>query len=126
AQTAKAHGAKVGALARRQWKAMVVHHEKYAVPLDDRPFGGKVQGHDLDILQMDVLPNIQLGPIGNGEYTNTLALVRGGVVETPELGALILRVPAMLRRAKGEDSFLGAAFLLVAPRAAECGGEFII
>src|SRR5271156_2698395 len=100
AQSAKAHGANFGALAGRQWKAIVIHHEKYAVPLDDRAVGGKVQGNDRDILQVNVLPNIQLGPIGNGEYTDALAFVRGGVVETPKLGALILRVPAMLRRAK--------------------------
>src|SRR5271163_2942797 len=75
---------------------------------------------------MNVLPDIQLGPIGNGEYPNALALVSGCVVEAPELRALILRVPAMLCGAEGEDSFLGAAFLFVAPRPAECRGEFIL
>ena len=41
------------------------------------------------------------------------------VVEVPQLGTLILGVPAMLRGAEGEDALLGARLLFVAPRAAE-------
>src|SRR3546814_6675022 len=46
-------------------------------------------------------------------------LVLPGVVELPQLRPLVLRVPAMVGRAKGEDALLGAALLLVAPSAAE-------
>ena len=42
-----------------------------------------------------------------------------GVVEAPEFRALVLRVPAMVCGAEGEDALLGAALLLVAAGAAE-------
>src|SRR3546814_19408200 len=66
-----------------------------------------------------MLPDVQRGPVGDREDANALALVLPGVVELPQLRPLVLRVPAMVGRAKGEDALLGAALLLVAPSAAE-------
>ena len=42
-----------------------------------------------------------------------------GIEQPPQLGPLIARVPAVAGRAVREDALLGAAFFLVAPRAAE-------
>src|SRR4029077_356680 len=53
-------------------------------------------------------------------------LVDAGVVDAPELGPLVLGVPGMARGAEGEDTILGAAFLLIAPRSAEGGIEAIL
>ena len=69
--------------------------------------------------QVDVLPDIQLGPVGKRENADALALVDAAVVEVPQLRPLILRVPLAERVAEGVDALLGARLLLVAPRAAE-------
>ena len=55
-----------------------------------------------------------------------LALVEAAVVEVPELGALVLRVPLAELVAVGVDALLGASLLLVAASAAEGGGEAVL
>src|SRR5580658_3129175 len=74
---------------------------------------------------MNVLPDIELGPVGQWKYANALALCLAGVVQVPELRTLVLRVPALRCRAKREDPFLGAGFFLVPARAAEGGIELV-
>ena len=75
---------------------------------------------------MDVLPDVELGPVGERKDADALALVLARVVEAPELRALLLRVPAVLRRAEREDALLGARLLLVAARAAERRVEAVL
>src|SRR4029450_1352106 len=74
---------------------------------------------------MDVLPGVELGPVGQRKNAQTLALAMTGVVQPPQLRPLLFRIPTMLRRAKREDAFLGPALLLVAPGAAESRVEMI-
>jgi len=88
--------------------ALVIDHHQRAVELDHLPLGGEVQGHDRDLLKVDVLPDIQFGPVRQREDTDRLALLDLAVVEIPQLGTLILRVPAMLAVAEGVDALLGA------------------
>ena len=76
--------------------------------------------------QVDVVPDVELGPVGEREDADALALVRARVVELPQLGPLALRIPAMLGRAEREDPLLGPRLLLVAPRAAEGGVEAVL
>ena len=61
------------------------------------PLGREVERHDRDVLQVDVLPDVELGPVRQREHADALALVLARVVERPELGALVLRIPAVLR-----------------------------
>src|ERR1700704_4626102 len=84
-----------------------------------RPLGGEVQRHDRDLLLPDVLPDIELGPVRQRKHANTLPGALAGVVERPELGALLLGVPAVLGGAERKNALLGATRLLGAPRAAE-------
>ncbi len=63
--------------------------------------------------------DVELGPVRQGEDAHGFALADARVVEAPQLGPLIARVPAVRGRAVREDALLGAALLLVAPRAAE-------
>jgi hypothetical protein len=90
-----------------------------AVALDHRPLGGEVQRHDRDVLQVDVLPDVQLGPVGDREHPQALARMLAGVVQLPQLGPLVLGIPALLGRAEAEHPLLGPALLLVAAGAAE-------
>src|SRR4029077_9726332 len=85
----------------------------------------EVQRHDGDALAPDVLPNVELGPVRKREHPDALARTMARVVERPELGALLARVPAVLRRAEREDALLGTAPLLVTPRATEGGVEAV-
>jgi hypothetical protein len=55
-----------------------------------------------------------------------LALLEAGVVEAPELGALVLGVPLTEVVAVGEDALLGAGALLVAAGAADGGVELVL
>src|ERR1700676_4173309 len=84
-----------------------------------RPRGRKVQRHDRNLLQPDVLPDIELGPVRQRKHAQALSGALAGVVERPELGALLLGVPAVLGGAERKNALLGTTLLLVAPRAAE-------
>src|SRR5579859_2373947 len=116
AEADRAHSRRLPGL---QGKALIVHHENEAVALDRRPRRREVQRHDGNLLAMDVLPDIELRPVRDGKHADTLALGLLGVVQMPELGALILGVPAVTRRTEREHPLLRPALLLVAARAAE-------
>src|SRR4029453_11061996 len=96
-------------------QAMVVHQDEGAVALDHRPLGGEIERHDRDALEMDVLPDVELGPVRQGKHADRLPRVLPRVVEAPELGPLVARIPAMVRRAEGEHPLPGPALFLVAP-----------
>src|ERR1035437_8869260 len=80
---------------------------------------GEVQGHDGDLLERDVLPHVELGPVGKGEGAYTLALVDAAVIQVPQFRALVFGVPLAVGVAEGVDPFLGARFFLFAPGAAD-------
>ena len=48
---------------------------------------GEIQRHDRDVLQVDVLPDVELGPVRQREHADALALVLARVVEAPQLRA---------------------------------------
>ena len=70
---------------------------------------------------MDVLPDIEFGPVREWEDPDALVLLDFGVVEVPEFGPLVLGVPAVELVAKRKDPLLGPAFLFVPAGAAEGG-----
>ena len=55
----------------------------HAVAVDHWQDIGEVERHDVDFFQMDVLPNIQLGPVGQRENPNRLAAIEPGIVDMP-------------------------------------------
>ena len=61
---------------------------------------------------------------GNARTLSPLRMKR--VVVVPQLRALVLRIPAMLRVAEGEDALLRARLLLVAARATDRGIERVL
>src|SRR5690606_5399785 len=72
-----------------------------------------------DLLELDVLPHVELGPVADREHPQRLARAPPRVVDRPELGTLPLRVPLVLRRPNREDPLLGTRLLLVAAGPAE-------
>ena len=127
AERPEAHALHLAAPRRaRAAHALVVDHDPRPVAVDDRPLVGEVERHDRDLLAVDVEPDVELGPVREREDADRLAAPVARVVEPPELGPLVLRVPAVLRRAEGEDPLLRARLLLVAPRPAEGGVEAVL
>src|SRR5207245_1720631 len=94
--------------------------------LHHRALLGEVQRDDRDLVQIDVLPDVQLGPVRDREHAQAFALALARVVQTPEFGALQLRVPAMLFRTDREDALFRARFFFVAPGAAERRIEAVV
>src|SRR5690606_3466902 len=73
-----------------------------------------------------ILPDVELGPVGEREDPNTLSLGLLRVVKVPQFRPLVLRIPAVARSAEGKYPFLGPALFLVAPGSAESRIETIM
>src|SRR5690606_16897053 len=74
----------------------------------------------LDVLQVDVEPDVELGPVRQGERADALTLREAPVVEVPELRALVLGIPLAVAIAERVDALLRAGALLVPACATEC------
>ena len=94
---------------------------QHAVALEHLPAVGVVDGGHVDALVADVVPHVELGPVGQREDPDVLTLVVARVVEVPQLGALALRVPLAELVSEAEDPLLGPSLLLVPPGPAEDG-----
>ena len=96
---------------------------EHPVVLEHLALVGEVDRRQLELLLLDVVPDVELGPVGEREHADVLAAPDPPVVEVPELGALRARVPLAEVVAEGEDALLRAGALLVAAGAAERGVE---
>src|SRR6185369_17896276 len=74
---------------------------------------------DRDVLDLDVLPDVELGPVREREDADALARADPAVQQMPQLRPLVLRIPLSLGVAQREDAFLRARPLLVAAGSAE-------
>ena len=90
------------------------------------PLFGEVEIDDGNLFFVDVLPDVHLRPVGERKDANAFAGMNAGVVEVPQLGALVLRVPLAGAVAEGVDALLGAGFLFIAARAAKCRVEVVV
>src|SRR3954469_21305301 len=86
----------------------------------------EVDRRDLEALLLDVLPDVELGPVREREDADVLALADAPVVDAPQLGPLAARVPRAEVVAEAEDALLRAGALLVAARPAERGVEAVL
>ena len=100
--------------------------QPHAVAAEDVALVGEVDGGHLDALALDVLPDVHLGPVGDGEDAHVLAAADAAVVERPQLRPLRARLPLAELVAQREDALLGAGLLLVAAGAAEDGVEPVL
>src|SRR5918994_1220177 len=136
---ARAHGARAGHVADRAVAdplgegLLPVHaldevadRVEHPVALEHIPLVGDVEARDLELLGEDVLPDVELGPVGEREHAHVLAAADAPVVEVPQLRALLARVPLAEVVAEGEHALLGAGALLVAAGAAERGVEAVL
>src|SRR5690242_18943001 len=103
----------LAALAGEQF-AFGMNQDDGAVADDDGALAGEVERNDGDFFGVDVKPDVELGPIGELDNADALALLDAGIENVPELGALIFGVPLAERIAERVDAFLGARFFFVA------------
>src|ERR1700722_14343085 len=127
-----AHGARAGGVADRTEAHRLLadflpgvrahplaEGQEYAVALDDFPLVGVVDGWQLDAFTPDVLPDIELGPVGKGKGAQVLAGADAALVELPQLGSLCFGIPLPERIPEGQDPFLGSCLVLVPAGATE-------
>src|SRR5665811_257853 len=86
---------------------------------------GVVEGGQVNVLASDVAPHIELGPVGQRKHPDVLAGAMPAVVEVPQLGPLVARVPGTELVTQAEDALLGPGLLLVATTSAEDGVESV-
>src|SRR3569623_425046 len=67
AQRPEPHALHLRLLPRLEPHPLVVDHDHHAVAVHDRPLLGEVERHDRDLLEVDVLPDVKLGPVGERE-----------------------------------------------------------
>src|SRR5581483_3783392 len=85
----------------------------------------EVKRHDRNFFEVDVMPDVQFGPIGERKDANALAGTDASVVQIPQLRTLIFGVPLTSVVAEGENALFRARALFIAARSAECGIEAV-
>ena len=100
---------------------IVVDHDFGPFVLDDGTFLGEIEGGDGNLLKVDVLPNIQLSPVGDGEDPHAFTFVNPGIVDVPEFGTLIFGIPTVMFVTEREDPLFGPALLFVPSGPADDG-----
>ncbi len=73
AERAEAHAARLGLLAGLERHAVVVDHQQRPVAAHHGPLGGEVERHDRDMLALDVVPDVELGPVRERKDAHRLA-----------------------------------------------------
>src|SRR5712692_2308248 len=122
ADSSKAYRQLFDGLAFARWRNVGNRHEQ-AIPAHHGPAVRIVDRGHGEALALDVLPHIELRPVADGEHPHVFALRHAGVVEVPQLRALVLRIPLAELVAEREYALLGARFFLVAARPADGGIE---
>src|SRR5262249_8141747 len=93
--------------------------------MHDWAFLGKIERNDRNVLQEDVMPDINFGPIRQWENSDGFARTNAGIEQIPKLGPLVARIPCVPLRAKRKDSFFRSTFFFVASSATKCRVETV-
>ena len=75
---------------------------------------------------LDVLPDVHLGPVGDGEHAHVLPAPQPAVVQAPELRPLGTRLPLAELVTQREHPLLGTRLLLVPPGTAKDRVEAVL
>jgi hypothetical protein len=84
-------------------------------------FFGEIERNDGDVFGVDVLPDVEFGPVGQRENAEAFAGVQPSIEDVPEFGALVAGIPLAAGIAEGEDTFFGAGLFFVAASATDGG-----
>src|SRR3546814_1116660 len=100
-------------------EAIVIDHQDQPVAFHRRARRREIERHDLDLLELDILPDVEFGPVRQRKDADALALRLARIIQPPQFWALVLGIPAVAGRTEREDALLVPAFLLITARAAE-------
>ena len=100
--------------------------EPLAVALKDLPLVGEVEAGHVYLLLQDILPDIHLGPVGDGEDTEVLAHGLTTIEDIPQLGTLILGIPLSELIAMTEETLFSARFLFITACSAYSSVEVVL
>src|SRR4030095_12339734 len=103
-----------------------VEDDDLAATDDHVPFAGVVERIDRDLLQIDVLPHVELGPVRERKDTDGCLRAEPGVVEAPELRPLVFGIPLPKFVADRKEAFLGAGLLFVPAGSADGSVEHVM
>src|SRR5262249_40567391 len=81
-----------------------VEENDLACANDHVAFAGVVEGIDGNLLEIDVLPHVELCPVRERKDADRLPWADPGVVETPEFRALVLGIPLTELVSKREET----------------------
>src|SRR5262252_7471333 len=98
---------------------MRIDRQQHTVAIDHAPRMREINAGEIDVLAGDVLPDVQLGPVGKRKDADMLAGPDPAVQQPPQLGPLQLGIPLTELVAEGEYSLLRAGLFFVAPRSAK-------
>src|ERR1019366_378343 len=104
----------------------LLHRDERIATHQHEPRLGEVKRNDGNLFEMNVVPDVELSPIGKRENANAFVGPDAAIEEVPQLGALIFGIPLPCTVAKGENAFLGAGFLLIATRTAKSRIEVVV
>ena len=90
---ASACGTSPSAAARRAAAAYCARSESATRRAPPSGALGEIQRHDRNVFLVDVVPDVQFGPVRQRKYADALALIQPAVVQVPQLRPLILGVP---------------------------------
>src|SRR3546814_3113072 len=93
--------------------------QKTAYEMRISDWSSDVCSSDLDLLELDILPDVEFGPVRQRKDADALALRLARIIQPPQFWALVLGIPAVAGRTEREDALLGPGFLLITARAAE-------
>ncbi len=88
--------------------------EKGAIAFKDFPLVREIEVGQLDVFEADVLPDVHLCPVTQGEDTEVFAVMLASVEDVPEFRALVFGVPFAKLGTGGKETFLGPGFFFVA------------
>ncbi|MEN9682098.1 MAG: hypothetical protein RLZZ627_1991, partial [Pseudomonadota bacterium] len=126
AQGPEADGSDLGGFTGLEGHALVIDHDEGTVSFHDGAWRCEIERDDWNVLKIDVLPDIELGPVRQRENANTFAFVDLAVVDIPKFRTLVFGIPAVIFVSEGVDPLLGARLFLITPRTAEGGIELIL
>ena len=95
-------------LCRYFWRhAVIVNKNEIAINIDNISGGRIIEWYNGNVFFADLLPDIQLCPVGDRKDPDTFTLVNFSIIEVPEFRPLIFGIPLMGTITEGEYSFFG-------------------
>src|SRR3546814_6041324 len=100
-------------------EAIVIDHQDQHVAFHRRARRREIERHDLDLLELDILPDVEFGPVRQRKDADDLDLRLARIIQPQPFWALVLGIQAVAGRTEREDSLLGTGFLIIQARDAE-------